>query len=202
MHVYGASDYAVSAGRGDYTVHILVGLDTNDQLHLLDLWRRQASTDVSVDAFLDLVKHWKPLGWAAEKGQLTNAIEPFLRQRQRERNIYVAIETYPTKGDKSVRAQSIRGRLAVDGMLVPEQASWWPEARAELLSFPASKHDDVADALALVGQILDKMCAPHGAPAPKPPKIFSTDPTVCNVTLTELFEANERTARRGPARIR
>jgi len=89
-------------------------------------------------------------------------------------------------------------------MLVPEQASWWPEARAELLSFPAGKHDDVADALALVGQILDKMSTPHAVPAPKAlPKIISTDPTVCNVTLTELFEENERRARSPsrPARI-
>jgi predicted phage terminase large subunit-like protein len=197
MHVYGASDFAVSAGRGDFTVHVLVGLHTSGQLYLLDLWRRQASTDVSVDAFLDLVKQWKPIGWAAEKGQLANAIEPFLRQRQRERNIYVWTETFPTKGDKSVRAQSIRGKLAVDGMLVPERASWWPEVRAELLSFPAGKHDDVADALALVGQILDKMFTPHAVLAlPKPRKIISTDPTKCNATLTELFEANERSARR------
>jgi hypothetical protein len=60
----------------------------------------------------------------------------------------------------------------------------------------AGKHDDVADALALVGQILDKMSTPHATPAPKPPKILSMDPNVCNVTLTELFEANERRARR------
>jgi predicted phage terminase large subunit-like protein len=141
-----------SAGRGDYTVHVLVGLDTSGQLYLLDLWRRQASTDVSVDAFLDLVERWKPIGWAAEKGQLANAIEPFLRQRMRQRNVYVATETFPTKGDKSIRAQSIRGRRAVGGMLVPEQASWWPEARAELLSFPAAKFDDIADAIALVAK--------------------------------------------------
>jgi hypothetical protein len=73
-----------------------------------------------------------------------------------------------------------------------EGASWWPEARAELLSFPAGKHDDVADALALVGQILDKMSTPHVVPAPKPPKILSTDPTKCTVTLPDMFEANER----------
>jgi predicted phage terminase large subunit-like protein len=201
MHVYGASDFAVSAGRGDYTVHVVVGLDRCGQLYLLDLWRCQASTDVSVDAFLDLVKRWKPIGWAAEKGQLANAIEPFLRQRQRERNIYVWTETFPTKGDKSVRAQSIRGRLALGGMLVPEHASWWPVARSELLSFPAGKHDDLADALALVGQTLDKMSAPQAAPVPKVPKILSTDPTKCTVTLTDLFEANERRPRIRSVRI-
>ena len=94
---------------------------------MLDCWRRQAGTDDGVEAFLDLCKQWKPIGWAAEKGQLANAIEPFLRQRQRERNVPAAMEMFPTKGDKSVRCQSIRGRLALSGMLVPMQAEWWPE---------------------------------------------------------------------------
>ena len=127
LHIYGASDYAVSAGRGDYTVHVARLPDGT--LILLDCWRRQAGTDDGVEAFLDLCKQWKPIGWAAEKGQLANAIEPFLRQRQRERNVPAAMEMFPTKGDKSVRCQSIRGRLALSGMLVPMQAEWWPEVR-------------------------------------------------------------------------
>jgi hypothetical protein len=38
--------------------------------------------------------------------------------------------------------------------------------RAELLSFPAGKHDDQVDALGLVGQLLDKINAGR---KPKPP---------------------------------
>jgi hypothetical protein len=73
---------------------------------------------------------------------------------------------------------------------------------AALLSFPAGKHDDLADALAFVGQILDEMSVPHAVPALKAlPKIISTDPAVCNVTLTELFEANERRPKSRSVRI-
>ena len=193
MHVFGSSDYAVSAGRGDWTVHLVVGLDTSGQLHLLDCWRKQAATDEGVDAFLDLVKQWRPIGWACEKGQLANAIEPFLISRQRERRIFVAMEMFPTRGDKAIRCQSIRGRLAVGGgILVPTHVEWWANVRAELLSAFAGAHDDCADALGLIGQILDRMHAPS-VPAPKPPpKVLSTDPALCNISLTELFEANER----------
>ena len=77
------------------------------QLWLLDCWRKQSATDEGVDAFLDLVKQWRPLGWACEKGQLANSIEPFMLSRQRQRGIYVAMEMFPTKGDKSVRCQSV-----------------------------------------------------------------------------------------------
>lgn len=162
LRVYGGSDYAVTADGGDYTVHVVVGLDPEGRMYLLDLWRKQASSDVWIEAFCDLVKRWKPMGWAEEQGQIRAGIGPFLDRRARERAAYVAREQFPTRGDKAVRAQSIRGRMSLEGLYVPIDAPWYPELRAELLSFPAGKHDDQVDALGLVGQLLDKMI--HGRP--------------------------------------
>ena len=102
LSIYGASDYAVSAGKGDFTVHIIVGLDPDGTLYLLDLYRAQSDTATSVDAFLDLVKIWKPIGFAQEAGQINSSIGPFMRERMKQRKIFVATETFPTKGDKSV----------------------------------------------------------------------------------------------------
>ena len=45
-------------------------------------------------------------------------------------------------------------------------APWFADLRAELLSFPAGKHDDQVDALGLVGQLLDKI---NAGQKPKPP---------------------------------
>jgi hypothetical protein len=58
LHIYGASDCAVSAGKNDFTVHIVIGLDSAGTLYILDCWRAQAATDVSVEAFCDLVLQW------------------------------------------------------------------------------------------------------------------------------------------------
>lgn len=157
MRVYGASDYAVTEDGGDYTVHVLVGLDPEGRMYLLDLWRGQKAGDVWIEKFCDLVLKWKPIGWAEETGQIKSAIGPFLERRMRERRAYVARKQFPTRGDKSVRAQSIRGRMALEGLHVPQFASWFADFRAELLSFPAGKHDDQVDALGLVGQLLDTM---------------------------------------------
>src|SRR5262249_25948461 len=109
MHIYGASDYALTDGGGDFTVHVVVGLTPENDLYLLDMWRRQADSATSVDAFLDLVRAWRPLGWSWESGQIRAALGPYIKLRQRQRNTYVATETFPTKGDKAIRAQSIRG---------------------------------------------------------------------------------------------
>lgn len=159
LRVYGGSDYAVTADGGDYTVHAVVGVDPEGRMYLLDLWRKQASSDVWVEAFCDLVKTWKPMSWAEEQGQIKSGVGPFLEKRQRERKAYCVREQFPTRGDKAVRAQSIRGRMALEGLYVPTKADFYPDLRSELLSFPAGKHDDQVDALGLVGQLLDKMLA-------------------------------------------
>ena len=79
LTIYGASDYAVTEDGGDYTVHIVVGIDPEWRMYVLDLWREQTSADQWIEAFCDLVLEWKPLGWAEEKGQIKAGVGPFLR---------------------------------------------------------------------------------------------------------------------------
>lgn len=157
MRVYGASDYAVTADGGDYTVHVVIGMDPAGKLHLLDVWRQQADAGVWVDAFCDLVAKWKPLAWAEENGQIRAGVGPFLDRRMRERQTFTSRRQFPTRGDKAVRAQSIIGRMALDGLRLRPDAVWIADLEAELLSFPAGKHDDQVDALGLAGQLLDVM---------------------------------------------
>jgi predicted phage terminase large subunit-like protein len=168
MQVYGASDYAVTAEGGDYTVHLVVGLDPDGKMYLLDLWRKQAASNEWIEAYCDLVKKWKPIGWAEEQGQIKSGVGPFLDRTARERSAYVARDAFPTRTNKAIRAQSIRGRMASNGLYVPTRSDWYPDFIAELLSFPAGKHDDIVDALGLVGQLLDKMV---GGTFPKKPDV-------------------------------
>lgn len=170
MRIYGGSDYAVTADGGDYTVHAVVGIDPENRMYLLDLWRGQTASDGWIEAFCDLVKEWKPIGWAEEQGQIRSGVGPFLDRRMRERKAYVFRDQFPTRGDKAIRAQSIRGRMALEGLYVPVGAAWYPDLRSELLSFPAGKHDDQVDALGLVGQLLDKMSLGQRPPEPEKPK--------------------------------
>jgi predicted phage terminase large subunit-like protein len=169
LRVYGASDYAVTQDGGDYTVHVVVGVDPDRRLWLLDMWRGQANSMTWVEAFCDLVKQWKPIGWAEETGQIKSGVGPFLEQRMRQRQAFVARTQFPTRGDKAIRAQSIRGRMALDGLYIPQAAPWRADLEAEMMGFPAGKHDDQVDALGLLGQLLDKMAVgDRPKPAEKP----------------------------------
>lgn len=172
MMIYGGSDYAVTADGGDYTVHAVVGIDSEGHLYLLDLWRAQASSDVWVDSFCALVRKWKPIGWAEETGQIKSGVGPFLVKQMIETGSYTAREQFPTRGDKAVRAQSIRGRMALQGLRVPRHAPWLADFKSELMSFPVGVHDDQVDALGLVGQLMDRMSM-GDAPKTAKPRAFT-----------------------------
>jgi predicted phage terminase large subunit-like protein len=174
MRVYAGSDYAVTQDGGDWTVHVIVGMDPDNRLWLLDLWRGRTASDAWVDALCDMILQWNPVAWAEEQGQIKAGIGPFLDRRQRERRAFVARRPFPTRGDKAVRAQSIRGRMALDGLHYLASAPWRAEFEAELMTFPAGKHDDQVDALGLVGQLLDIM-TPGQKPQPPEPTRDSWD---------------------------
>lgn len=189
LRIYGASDFAVTADGGDFTVHGVAGLDREGRLYLLDVWRRQASSDVWVEEFCNMVLDWRPIGWALEKGQITSSVGPYLERRQRERHAYVSKTAFPTRGDKAVRAQSIRGYIAQYGLYVPVNAPWYSALRAELLSFPAGRNDDIVDMLGLLGQLLDGMLRGSVKSKPQPKKrdewdkAFETEPALNWKTL-------------------
>lgn len=154
LRTYIGTDFAVTSKGGDYSVIVVVGLDHRGDMYLLDLYRRQAASDEWIDAYIDMMERWKPLECAEESGQITAGVGPFLEKRMMERHVYAYRKQFPSRHDKSVRAQSIRGRMAVHGLYVPAAAPWYSAFLKELMEFPASKHDDVVDALSLVGQLL------------------------------------------------
>lgn len=81
----------------------------------------------------------------------------------RRTGAYVHRAQFATRGDKAVRAQSIRARMSMRGLYVPNGAPWLQDFEAELLRFPAGVHDDQVDALGLIGQLLDRV-RPGAAP--------------------------------------
>lgn len=157
LRIYGASDYAVTDGDGDYTVHIVVGLDPDDNLYVLDLWRQQTDPDVWISAWLDLVRYHRPMMWAEESGQILKSIGPFLEKRMREQKTYCRREQFASAADKPTRSRSIQARASMKKVYLPNKAPWLADFLGELTMFPAGKHDDMVDAFGLIGRMLDDM---------------------------------------------
>jgi predicted phage terminase large subunit-like protein len=172
LTLYGASDFAVSEGRGDYTCHIIIGVDPRGDLWLLDVWRQQVSPERWVEAFCRMVKQYRPkhiFVWAMEAGQIAKSIGPYLKSEMIRNHAYVERKEFASSHDKTVRAQSIRGMMATVGLHVQINAPWYSEFRSEILAFPAGRHDDQVDCLSLIGRLLDKLAKGREAkPEPMP----------------------------------
>ncbi|HEX8509173.1 MAG TPA: terminase family protein, partial [Propionibacteriaceae bacterium] len=63
LNYYGTSDYAVTDGGGDYTVHRVWGVDQDGVIYRVGGWRGQSTSDVWIDRKIDLIEKWKPLAW-------------------------------------------------------------------------------------------------------------------------------------------
>lgn len=150
LRKYGTSDYAVTDGGGDYTVHRIWGVGPDGKIYRLDGWRGQTTSDVWIDRKLDLMAKHKPSAWFGEAGVIQKAIEPMLRRRMRERKVFCRLEWMPSIHDKATRARGFQSRAAM-GMVAFEPGA----DLSEFLSFPAGKHDDEVDVASLIGRALD-----------------------------------------------
>jgi predicted phage terminase large subunit-like protein len=154
-----ASDWATPEGT-DWTVHVVVTVDASNRLYVADVWRGRGTTAESIDAALDLCARHKCSAWLNEKGVLWRTISGQAQARMRERNVFVPNEEYARTQAKDVMARAIQGRWSQGMVMLPEQAPWLADLEHELLRFPAGRHDDQVDALALIGLHLDKVVAP------------------------------------------
>lgn len=154
MRLFAASDYATSDGSGDYTVHGVGGLDADDNLHVLDVWRRQTTTDVWIEQMLAMSKSWQPLEWGEEAGVIIKAVDPQIERRMSQTpGSYVKREQYPSIRDKPTRARPLQARVSQGKLCISPDAHWADELLAEMARFPAAKFDDQVDMLALLAVV-------------------------------------------------
>lgn len=157
LRIYGASDYAMTSGSGDFTVHGIGGVDANDDLYLLDWFRKQVNTLNGVEVWADLVGRWRPIQWGEDRAQVERSIEPFVEKRQAELGLYCQRVKLPCTGDKAQRSQSIIGRIAQGKVYFPSNAPWCSDLIYEMMQFDNGKYDDQVDVLSLFGRMLTIM---------------------------------------------
>lgn len=163
LRTYGASDEATKEDKGDYTEHGVVGIDQMNGLWFLDWWFGQKTTDVTVNAFVDLVARHHPMRWWNEGGPIDNALAPAKIRAMRENHppVYVHIEPLPSIKNKVLKAASFQARAAAGLVHLPLKREWAKRLVDQLCAFPGGKYDDAVDVCGLIGRGIDAMMAPH-----------------------------------------
>ena len=157
---YGASDYAVTEGGGDYTEHGIFAVDPLGTLYIIDWWRGQTAPDIWIDRQCDLILRHEPLCWFGEKGVIERAVRPYLTHRMNERRAYCRVEWLPSVAEKTARARSFQALASMNKVMVPIEAPWKSELIGQLTRFPAGKYDDGVDVCSLIGRGLQMMPRP------------------------------------------
>ncbi|MBK7550120.1 MAG: phage terminase large subunit [Rhodoferax sp.] len=157
LTIYGASDYAVTSGGGDWTEHGVFGVDQNGNIYILDWWRGQTAADVWINAKCDLIIKHKPKLWFGEAGPIRRSIEPFLNRRMQERNALCRIEWLTSIGDKESRARGIQALASMGKLWFPANAPWKGDIQTQMLRFPAGAHDDAVDVMGMIGRGLQSI---------------------------------------------
>lgn len=153
-------DTAVSKSTSsDYTGLVDNYVDTDQ------VWNISA-THVRIDAgeLINVIfdKH-KALNYTRigiEETIFYQAIQPFLVEEQRKRNIYLPI--YPLKHNQIAKEIRIRGLLPrYEAGMIYHIAGHCDELEQELIRFPKSSHDDINDALAYQSQLVTHVTKPQ-----------------------------------------
>ena len=75
-----------------------------------------------------------------------------------ETNVYMNITMLkPHRQDKLQRARSIQARMRAGMVKFDKNADWWLTFEDECMNFPRARHDDMVDALAYQGILIDRM---------------------------------------------
>lgn len=160
LHVYGASDYAVTEGGGDYTEHGVFGVGPTGLIYVLDWWRGQTTSAEWIDRLCDLILRHKPMCWFGESGPIRRAVEPYMVNRMNEREAYCRMEWVASISDKPTRARSIQAMASMGKVFFPKNAVWKADVMGQMFRFPAGRHDDAVDVMSLIGRGLEMMPAP------------------------------------------
>jgi len=161
MVYYAAADFAISEKeKADYTVIMVGGMSPENVLHIVDLRKGRWDSEAIIAELISVQKRWNPEFFTFEKGQIDKAIGPFLNTEAARQNAYMNIvKMTPTKS-KAMRGRSIQGKHKSGAIRWDKEASWYPDAEAELMTIsdsgPRGKHDDIFDAFSYIGLTVDQ----------------------------------------------
>lgn len=157
---YLSSDFATKEGDGDYTVHGVLGVDSESHLWVRDGYRAQVETDVGIDRAIDLIRDYEPIYWFGESGPIESSIGPDIKRSMRKRGRFVARDLLPSIANKVQRARGIMGRVSAGEVSIVE-GPWGDQLIEELIAFPGGRHDDGVDMMSLFGRALDRLLDGH-----------------------------------------
>lgn len=158
---FAAADFAISESeRADYTVMIVVGMDSAGIISVVDVRRGRWDADEIIKELLSIQKRYKPEVFTFETEKIDKAIGPSLNRNMQRTGLYININKIAPTKSKTTRGRSMQSIMRAGGVRFDEYADWYKGLLAELMTItpagPKGKHDDMFDAFSYIGLTVDK----------------------------------------------
>lgn len=204
-------DLALSVGKGDFTVIIVAGIDSFRRLHIIHVDRERTNAAESVNRLVELCRIYEPSEVLIDDDNASKVFKGYLVESFRNnthKGSIPPIHAEPIRGqDKETRATAIRGLFITDNVRI-SKARWNNDFIKECLEFPSGDHDDIVDALGLIGRRMRFLSAPDGprhTSGEDPQKnnmiVDYGDGLKLNMPLKDLFEDRDALMRNRRSRI-
>jgi predicted phage terminase large subunit-like protein len=155
---YATCDLAVSQSqRADYSAFVVGGMDEDGKLYCKHVIAERMDGLEIIDTIFMIQKIYKPVLFGFEQGVIQKALGPFFNEEMLKRGEFINTVLLKPSGDKLTRARSIQARMRSGACRFDKDAEWYQSFEDQLLRFPRDKHDDMVDAWAYLGLMLDRM---------------------------------------------
>ncbi len=158
---FAAADFSISEKeRADYTVMVVVGMDSERFLHVVDVRRMRAGSKEIIRNLISIQRRYSPEVFTFETEKIDKAIGPFLSDEMRRTGQYLNINLITPTKSKTTRGKSIQGMMEAGACRFDDRADWYDLFFSELMTVtpdgPKGAHDDQFDAFAYIGLTLDR----------------------------------------------
>lgn len=163
LHVCMTIDLAIGQKQeNDYTAIIVAGKDKNHNIYVLDYLRGHWRPSDVVDNIFQMREKWQPHVVGMEVNGFQRTLQYGVEEEMRKRkNHFYITEIKNTQNSKEFRIKALEPYYRNNAESLKDEgkiyhAAWMKEKdlEDELLAFPKARHDDLADSLSFVLNLL------------------------------------------------
>lgn len=159
LHYYITVDLAISESeRADYSVFMISAVDEYKRIFIIDVIRERLDARDIVDTLINLQRVYDPEIVGIEEMQVSKSIGPFLREEMMKTGVFLNLLPLRHGGrDKIARTRSMQARVRAHTVFFQKEGDWYQIMEDECTRFPRDSHDDIVDAFAYLGLMLDSL---------------------------------------------
>ena len=166
------TDFAASVKKtSDKTSLVPFGIDRKGDIYLApDAVLERLDSLAAVHRLVDLIRKYRPMWVASEKGPLNSAYGPLLRSAMREKNVFATIREISRSQGKYVYATPVQARMQGRRLHFPDTQFYRLTVAPQFLNFVPgndNQEDDFIDGLANGVFHLDQLPRAPGEPEKK-----------------------------------